>query len=165
MCPTRSSRIWVASPDEAATVAGLLAEFRDWMDHSEPPEAEMSESVARIIAGGDGEYLLGAPAACGAGERSQAAAVCQLRYRWSVWTSAPDAWLEDLFVREPARRSGLGVALVEAAVERARDRGCLRIELDVEEGNAPALALYQRTGFSLTPKGSGRSLFVGRRLR
>lgn len=107
----------------------------------------------RITEDGSGEYLL-------AGEDG----VCQLRYRWSVWTGAPDCWLEDLYVRESARGRGVGRALLEAAVERARSRGCRRIELDVNEENQAALALYRAAGFTLEPKPPGRTLFVSRRL-
>ncbi len=106
---------------------------------------------------GDGEYLLAAVDGDPAG-------VSQLRFRWSVWTSAEDCWLEDLYVRESARRAGVGRALVEASLERARSRGCKRIELDVNEGNEAALALYESCGFSLQPKPPGRTLFVSRRL-
>jgi ribosomal protein S18 acetylase RimI-like enzyme len=67
-------------------------------------------------------------------------------------------------VREGARRAGLGRALVQAAVDRARDRGCRRIELDVNEDNAAALALYQSCGVTLEPKPPGRTLFIGRSL-
>ena len=150
-------RIWTAAPGEAAVAAGLLAEFRSWFGKSEPTDASMRASVERIIATGGGEYLLAARGA-------EVVGVCQLRYRWSVWTSAEDCWLEDLFVREPARRGGLGRALVEAAIARATERGCGRIELDVNEDNAPALALYEACGFSLEPKPPGRTLFVGRTL-
>ena len=92
------------------------------------------------------------------------AAVCQIRFRWSVWKSAEDCWLEDLYVREGARRNGLGRALVEAAATRARERGCRRIELDVNEDNAAALALYQACGFTLEPKPPGRTFLVVRPL-
>jgi len=81
-----------------------------------------------------------------------------------VWKSAEDCWLEDLFVREDARRSGLGRALVDAAVERARERGCKRIELDVNEDNVPARALYEACGFLTEPKPPGKTLFIGRPL-
>jgi GNAT superfamily N-acetyltransferase len=151
--------IWTANSGDAPIVAGLLCEFRDWWGNSEPADADMLVSVRRIIDGGDGEYLLGA----GDGGR-EAEGVCQLRFRWSVWKSAEDCWLEDLYVREPARRTGLGRALVEAAVARARGRGCRRIELDVNEDNVAALALYQACGFTLEPKPPGRTLFAGRTL-
>ena len=75
-----------------------------------------------------------------------------------------DCWLEDLFVREAARGTGLGTGLVEAALERARDRGCRRVELDTNEANEAALAIYRRLGFSersKSPDGEGRDLFLG----
>ena len=152
-------RVWRAEPAEADAVARLIAEFGEWWGGLAVTEDEIRASVERIIAGGDGEYLLAA-----ADERSEAAGVCQLRFRWSVWKSAEDCWLEDLYVREHARRTGLGRALVEAAIERARERGCARIELDVNEDNAPALALYEACGFLTEPKPPGRTLFIGRPL-
>lgn len=151
--------VWRAESGEAAAVARLLAEFRAWFGSHEPSEEDIRASVERIMGGAEGEYLLGAA------RDGDPAGVCQLRFRWSVWKSAEDCWLEDLFVREEARRSGLGRALVEAAIERARERGCKRIELDVNEGNDAALALYQDCGFQLDWKApGGRSLFIGRTL-
>jgi len=152
-------RVWRAEPGEAADVARLIAEFGDWYGNERPDEDELRASVERIMAGDDGEYLLGAA------DGRVPAGVCQLRFRWSVWKSAEDCWLEDLFVREVARRSGLGRALVEAALDRARERGCKRIELDVNEGNAAARALYEACGFLPDWKApGGRSLFIGRPL-
>jgi GNAT superfamily N-acetyltransferase len=119
----------------------------------------MLASVERIMRGTDGEFLLASPA-----EAGEPVGVCQLRFRWSLWTSAEDCWLEDLYVRAPARRTGLGRGLIDAAVGRALERGCRRIELDVNEDNEAALALYQACGFTLEPKPPGRSLFVGRNL-
>ena len=137
-------------------MARLLAEFREWFGNPSPSDEEMRASVARIHAA-DGEFLLGAV-------DSEPAGVLQLRSRWSVWTSSEDAWLEDVFVREDARGTGLGRALVEAAIERARSRGCLRIELDVDEANTPALALYRSLGFTDDLKAKKRSLLLGLRL-
>lgn len=151
-------RVWRAEPAEAATVARLIWEFGSSYGNEPPPEDEIRASVERIMGGGDGEYLLGAP------DDGEAQGICQVRFRWSVWKSAEDAWLEDLFVREAARRSGLGAALVQAAAERARERGCKRIELDVDEENAGALALYERCGFLLEPKGAGGTKFISRPL-
>jgi len=145
-----------AETGDESTVAGLMAEFRDWFGKSDPPDDEVRASVARIMASGDAEFFIA--------EDPEPVGVCQLRYRWSVWTSAPDCWLEDLFVREAARRTGAGRALVEAAMAAATERGCRRIELDVNERNVPALALYESCGFSVEAKGPGKSLFAGRAL-
>jgi GNAT superfamily N-acetyltransferase len=148
---------WIAAPAEAPAVARLLCEFRDWWGNAEPADEQMLASVTRIIEGGDGEYLLAATTAGGAPE-----AVCQIRFRWSVWKTAEDCWLEDLYVREAARRGGLGRALVDAAVARAQARGCRRIELDVNEDNDAAQALYGACGFTFEPKPPGRTLFAAR---
>jgi GNAT superfamily N-acetyltransferase len=150
-------RIWLADENELDAVAQLIGEFRDWFGNAAPSDEEMRASVSRIH-GADGEFLLGAT-------ESEPLGVCQVRYRWSVWTSSEDAWLEDVFVRDTARGSGLGRALVAAAIERARERGCQRIELDVDEANAPALALYRSVGFAGDLKAEARSLLLGLRLR
>ena len=110
-------KVWRADTAEAEDVARLIAEFGKWWGKNVMPEAEVRASVERIMGGDDGEYLLGAVDGAPVG-------VCQLRFRWSVWKSAEDCWLEDLFVREEARRSGLGRALVEAALERSGPSGC-----------------------------------------
>jgi GNAT superfamily N-acetyltransferase len=150
-------RTWLADESELDTVARLLGEFRDWFGNTTPTDGEMRESAARIRAA-DGEYLLGAVDA-------EPVGVCQVRYRWSVWTTGEDAWLEDVFVRDAARGSGLGRALVEAAIERARERGCARIELDADEANTPAMTLYRSLGFRDDLKAEARSLLLGLRLR
>jgi GNAT superfamily N-acetyltransferase len=149
------TRAWVAAPREAAAVAGLMAGFRDHLGAAEPSGAALLASVQRIMAEPDGEFLL-------AGDGPSA--VLQLRFRWSLWKDAPDAWVEDLFVRADARRAGLGDARVRLAIERATARGARRIELDCFEDNAPALALYERNGFSTHSKGAARSLLLGRGL-
>lgn len=134
--------MWRAQPAEAATASALLVEFRDWYGRASPPDEAFHSGVRRLIAEPGTEYLLGAPA-----EGEPAAGVVVLRYRHGVWHDGEDAWLEDLFVRQATRGTGLGRALCEAAVARARERGCVRIELDVDEGNAPARALYEAVGF------------------
>jgi len=52
-----------------------------------------------------------------------------------------------LAVDEAARSRGVGRALMEAAADWARRRGCTTIELGVYEFNAPALALYRSLGY------------------
>jgi ribosomal protein S18 acetylase RimI-like enzyme len=151
-----SGEIRGAEAADAAAVAALLGEFRDWWDKSEPTNAEMQASVERILEAGEGEYLLAVD------DSGEAVGVAQVRYRWSVWTSAPDCWFEDLWVREDARRDGHGRRLVEAVIEAARERGCKRVELDVNADNEAALGLYTACGFRTEPKPPGKTLLIGR---
>jgi GNAT superfamily N-acetyltransferase len=154
-------RIWLASLDEAEIVAALLRAFRDHLGSGRPTDNAMLAGVERMLENIDTEYLLGAP-----DQDSPPAGVAQLRYRFSVWEAAPDCWLEDLYVADHARRLGLGAALLEAAIGRAERRGCRRIELDTNERNEPALALYHRFGFSAAAKGGpGRDLYLGRAIK
>jgi ribosomal protein S18 acetylase RimI-like enzyme len=152
------ARVWTATSVDAASVARLLARFRDWFG-GEPPDEEIEQSVHRLLDDPNTEYLL---AADGDGE---AAGVCQLRFRYGVWLSSEDCCLEDLYVADEARGAGLGRALVEAAIERATERGCRRIELDTNERNTQALALYESVGFTARPDPEGgRNLFLRCRL-
>ena len=148
-------RVWLAEPHEAETVAALLVEFRDWYGRDWPSANAFLAGVERLIEQQDTEYLLGGDPPAG---------VVQLRYRWGLWYAAEDCWLEDLFVSERARGAGLGSALVEATIERARARGCRRIELDVSQQNAAAWALYERHGFSAEFKRPAPNVLMGLRL-
>jgi ribosomal protein S18 acetylase RimI-like enzyme len=155
-----SARAWLAQSDDAETVAALLVEFRDHNGSDWPSDNAFLASVERLLEDRDTEFLLASP-----DDDSAPAGVLQLRFRFSVWCAAPDAWLEDLFVRADARRAGVGDALVALAIDRACERGARRIELDTKEDNAAALALYERHGFSTSSKGgSARDLFLGRSL-
>lgn len=151
--------VWRAEAEEAQTVARLLVAFRDELGSDWPSDNAFLASVERLIEHPvEAEFLLGAPDG-----DAPPAGVCQLRFRHSVWTAAADCWLEDLFVLGPARGVGLGAALLDSACERASERGCRRIELDVSERNAAALELYASRGFGAKSP-SGRDLFIGRRL-
>jgi ribosomal protein S18 acetylase RimI-like enzyme len=90
----------------------------------------------------------------------------QARYRYSAWTSALEAELEDVFVVPEARRRGVGLGLVEFAVARAIARGCRSIGLNTNERNIEALALYERVGFrSERPRWQGgRQLWLTKSL-
>lgn len=50
------------------------------------------------------------------------------------------------------RGQGVASRLVDAVIEWARQRGKPRILLDVGDGNAAAIALYQSKGFEPTGK-------------
>jgi ribosomal protein S18 acetylase RimI-like enzyme len=153
--PPDHAHIWRARPHEAESVAALLVAFRDHIGFDWPSDRAFLASVERLIEDPATEYLLGAPH-----EGAPAAGMVQLRFRWSVWRAAEDCELEDLFVAAQARRGGLGRALLAAAIEHARARGCRRIALDTAERNEAAVALYRSFGFSDEAYGGGRALLM-----
>src|SRR5580658_597223 len=58
--------------------------------------------------------------------------------------------LVSMYVRPRARGRGLGDALVAAVIGWARYKNAAEVHLWVTETNAPARALYDRCGFTLT---------------
>jgi GNAT superfamily N-acetyltransferase len=154
--PRSTPHVWRARPDQAETVARLLVAFRDHHGGDWPSDNAFLAGVERLIEERDTEFLLGAASA-----EAAPSGVAQLRFRFGIWRAGHDCLLEDLFVASEARGHGVGRALVAATVDRARERGCRRVELDVNERNETALALYGSFGFSATnnPYG-GRDLYM-----
>jgi ribosomal protein S18 acetylase RimI-like enzyme len=72
----------------------------------------------------------------------------QLRFRPSLYTGALDAYLEELYVVPEHRGRGLGRALLEAAMDQARQRGAEHIDLGTSEADVAARALYESAGFT-----------------
>lgn len=129
----------IAGPTDLAAVTALVGGFRDFLGSSGPNNAELEVTVAQLLGERSTEFLLIGDPETGFG---------QLRFRLSVWTGTEDAWLEDVFVKEDSRGEGHGRTLVKAAIERARSRGCGRIQLDANRDNEVAIKLYESLGFA-----------------
>lgn len=57
------------------------------------------------------------------------------------------AWIEDVVVDESARGHGVGEALNTAAIDEAKARGAITVELTSRPSREAANRLYQRLGF------------------
>jgi ribosomal protein S18 acetylase RimI-like enzyme len=57
------------------------------------------------------------------------------------------AWIEDVVVDEAGRGQGVGEALTQAMVDRARELGCRTVDLTSRPSREAANRLYQRAGF------------------
>jgi len=155
------TRVWRAGHDDAEAVARLMVAFRDHLGLDWPSANAFLAGVERLLDDPNTAYLLAAPDGA-----SDPAGVAQVRFRRGLWWAAEDAELEDLFVEERARGGGLARALVEAVVDLARQRGCRRIQLDANEDNAAALALYRSFGFDARDdRYGGRNLLLRLHLR
>ncbi|HVK89563.1 MAG TPA: GNAT family N-acetyltransferase [Kofleriaceae bacterium] len=65
---------------------------------------------------------------------------------YSTFLAKPGLYLEDLFVRPPARKQGVGRALLSALARIAVQRHYGRFEWSVLDWNEPALRLYRSLG-------------------
>ena len=67
-------------------------------------------------------------------------------FQYSTWEGRPALYLEDLFVREPFRKRGIGVALFRRLAQIAVERNCTRFQWECLDWNQPALDFYDSVG-------------------
>ncbi len=128
-----------AEPADAPEVARLLHDFNTEFSEPSPGLEVLTERTRSLIASGEMTALLG-------GDRPDGIAV--LRFRPSYWTGALDAYLEELYVAPGKRGQGIGRALLEGAMDAAREAGAARMELGTSEDDTAAISLYESCGFT-----------------
>ena len=131
--------IRLASAADAPVFGSLLHAFNTEYDEPEPTADVIAERAAPLIESGEVTVLF-------AGDGPDGFA--QLRFRPSLYTGALDAYLEELYVVPERRGHGLGRALLEAAMDHARERGAARIDLNTSVDDVAARALYESAGFT-----------------
>jgi len=65
-------------------------------------------------------------------------------YHRSTWTTGDHCYLQDLFVADDARGSGIGRALIEHVYAHAKRRGASRVHWLTHQSNHNAMRLYDR---------------------
>ena len=135
--------------DEGAAASRLAAYAPPHPDH-DPRRATMTaelEDLRRLTSGTvTGPVIESASAVARTNDGVLGAILVCLMPANPLW-SGP--WITDLFVAPPARRTGLGSALVRHAVAAIARDGHPGIGLTVTKGN-PARMLYERLGFVAT---------------
>ncbi len=147
----------MASRGDAEDVAKCMAAFRDFLGESDPPDEALARGVQHALDRGVAEFLLvGRPAH----------SYVQLRYIYSAWFQSDLCWVEDVYVGDKYRGLGVGRTLMRAAQSRASELGCVRLQLDANERNEIALALYESEGYSARNASwdSGRDLYLRRKI-
>ncbi len=62
--------------------------------------------------------------------------------------AADEADVQNIAVSEPYRHCGTGMALLQALLEKAKERGVHKVFLEVRVSNSPAMSLYLKAGFA-----------------
>ncbi|HEX5762648.1 MAG TPA: GNAT family N-acetyltransferase [Solirubrobacterales bacterium] len=132
-------RVRRATPADATAVARLLHDFNTEFGEPTPGAATLAERAERMLAAGELTVLLGGDGPDG---------IAQLRFSPSIWSDAPGAYLEELYVAPARRGRGMGRALLEAAMETAREAGADHIDLNTAETDEAARGLYESAGFT-----------------
>lgn len=128
-----------ATPADAAVIGRLLHDFNTEYDDPTPGPDKLAGRIRELLAAGDTAVLL-----AGAGPDGLAV----LRFRPALWSEALECYLAELYVAPPVRGRGLGRALMNAAMDLARDEGADYMDLGTAETDVAARALYESLGFS-----------------
>ncbi len=120
--------------DRAGLVSLWRAVFADDPPHNEPGaviDAKLELADDLLLVAVDGEGLVGSVMAGYDGHRG---------------------WLYAVAVDPRRRRRGLGRRLVEAALARLGERGCVKVNLQVRSGNDAVVGFYRELGFDVEPR-------------
>jgi ribosomal protein S18 acetylase RimI-like enzyme len=79
------------------------------------------------------------------GDEAVGIATCFIGF--STFAARPLLNIHDLHVAKEYQRQGVALSLLGAVEKEARDRGCCKLTLEVQENNRVALAVYDRFGF------------------
>ena len=120
-------------------VGPLLDAFNREYGEPTPGARALADRFRRLLAGRDTAVLL-------AGSGPDGLAV--LRFRPAIWTEALECYLAELYVVPHRRGSGLGRALMEAAIALARREGADHMDLGTSEDDVAARSLYESMGFT-----------------
>jgi ribosomal protein S18 acetylase RimI-like enzyme len=131
-------RVRAAEIADADAVGRLLHSFNTEFGEPTPDPDALADRVRQLLASDDFVVLL-------AGSGPNGLAV--LRFRRAIWTDALECYLAELYVEPSYRRRGLGLALMEAAIDVARANGADHMDLGTSEDDKAARALYERLGF------------------
>ncbi|MGH2848595.1 MAG: GNAT family N-acetyltransferase [Thermoleophilaceae bacterium] len=128
-----------ADGDDAEIIGQLLHDFNSEYDDYTPGPGALAKRVRQLLADREITVLLG-----GAGPHGLAL----MRFRPSLWMEKLDCYLEELYVVPDLRGQGLGRAIMEAAIELAREKGAGDMHLGTGEDDVAARGLYESLGFS-----------------
>ncbi len=67
-------------------------------------------------------------------------------FTYSTFLAAPTLFLEDIYVQEGVRKSGVGRELFKFCVREAVDKGCGRMEWCALNWNVGAMSFYEKLG-------------------
>ena len=134
-------RVVPLTPERWDDFVALVCELADY-EHLDRPSAE-AQARLREDAFGDRPRFW-AFLALGDQDEACGYAICLETY--SSFLAKPTMYLEDIFVREDARKNGAGSALFDTVVELGRTRGCGRVDWQVLDWNTLARDFYRRRG-------------------
>ncbi|MGH7650227.1 MAG: GNAT family N-acetyltransferase [Gemmatimonadaceae bacterium] len=135
------TRIVVATRKDVPLIRELILELAEY-ERALPGEAPVTEEdLAKTLFGAHpaAEVLI-------AYLDDTPAGFALFFHNYSTWLGRRGIYLEDLFVRPPARKHGIGFALLRRLARIALDRDCGRVDWSVLKWNELAINFYKQIG-------------------
>ena len=134
-----AKNIRLATAADTLSIGRLLHAFNEEYNEPTSTPEQLSDRFKMLLERGDTAVLLG-------GDGPDSIAV--LRFRPSIWSEALECYLAELYVKPSLRGQGLGRALMNAAMELARDKGADYMDVSTSEDDVAARKLYESSGFT-----------------
>lgn len=128
-----------ATKSDSKSFMKLISAFAKFED-KEPPDKEakvriiddiFEKKLAHLLVAASGKKLMG---------------YALYFYTYASFTARPILYIEDLFVDESTRRSGIGKDLFLKCVEEAINHGCTKMEWATLPWNKRAINFYEKLG-------------------
>lgn len=143
----------LAHAGDLDTLTDLFDGYRVFYEQKSDPVAARSFLNARMRNGESVVFLA-------EDESDRGLGFTQLYPMFSSVRMRPIWVLNDLFVAEFARRTGVAGALMRAAADHAKETGAAGLELATARDNAAAKAVYENLGWTLDTEFDHYSLHV-----
>jgi ribosomal protein S18 acetylase RimI-like enzyme len=137
-----NQQITLAQKCDISEMAGLLDELFSQDIEFVPNGEKQRKGLELIVSNPElGEILV-------IKQNGKVIGMVSLLYSMSTALGGKVAILEDMIISIEYRKQGLGSQLLQAAINFANERGCMRITLLTDFDNDIAIAFYSKFGFS-----------------
>jgi ribosomal protein S18 acetylase RimI-like enzyme len=134
-----------AQPVDLEPVLGLMQ--RQFQEHAiRVPEERLRIAVAAMLENPELGFFLVAR------QQSDVIGMACVSFCWTLEHGGKSAWLDELYVLPAYRGAGLGGALLQNALSKARVSGCAAVDLEVDIEHRQAENLYHSIGFDPLPR-------------
>ena len=132
----------IAAAADRDAVLDLVGKLLAELGGTPPPAEAVSPVFDLLIDGGDAGFVILGESA------GEPVAVCTVSYLQALRTRGRYAIIQEMFVEPRARSTGVGMAVLQFALDHAGANGCQTVELGTPYHGERQIQFYERAGFT-----------------
>jgi len=129
-----------ATRNDVPVITALMRDFAAFEELSEYFEATTEQLAAAMF--GEQAFVNGLVAE----DNDKVIAYALFYQNYATFRGQRGMYLEDLFISQAHRGSGIGEAMIRRVAQIAKQQGCERIDFQVLEWNSSAIGFYEKLG-------------------